>query len=116
MREGAGQAASAAAEAERTAQTMRSLSEAAGRIGDVVQPITGIASQTNLLAVNATIAAAQTGEAGTGFAVVASEVKTLANQTATATDESGRQIGAMQPVTSDTATANGTITTALRTA
>ena len=75
------------------------LSKAAARIGDVVELINTIAGQTNLLALNATIEAARAGDAGRGFAVVASEVKSLANQTAKATDEIRQQIGSMQTVT-----------------
>jgi methyl-accepting chemotaxis protein len=67
--------------------------------------ITDIAAQTNLLALNATIEAARAGEAGKGFAVVASEVKSLATQTASATDEIGGQIAAIQQATSDAASA-----------
>jgi methyl-accepting chemotaxis protein len=78
---------------------MTGLSEAAGRIGDVVRLISDIAGQTNLLALNATIEAARAGEAGKGFAVVASEVKSLATQTARATGEIGAQITAMQVAT-----------------
>ncbi|MBT6828826.1 MAG: methyl-accepting chemotaxis protein, partial [Rhodospirillaceae bacterium] len=91
----------AVAEAEKTNDTVRSLSEAGQKIGDVVQLINDIASQTNLLALNATIEAARAGEAGKGFAVVASEVKSLANQTAKATDEIGTQIATLQGATGD---------------
>jgi len=92
-------ARSAVDQAKTTGQTVDGLAEAAARIGDVVKLITDIASQTNLLALNATIEAARAGEAGKGFAVVASEVKTLANQTAKATDEIAKQIGAVQGAT-----------------
>ncbi len=83
----------------RTATTMRGLSEAAQKIGDVLQLIQNIASQTNLLALNATIEAARAGEAGRGFAVVASEVKSLATQTAKATEEISSQISSIQGAT-----------------
>jgi len=86
-------------QAETTNQRIKALSETAGRIGDVVKLITAIAEQTNLLALNATIEAARAGEAGRGFAVVASEVKSLATQTAKATEEISSQIGAMQSAT-----------------
>jgi methyl-accepting chemotaxis protein len=89
----------AVAEADATDRCMSGLSEAAGRIGDVVRLIGNIAGQTNLLALNATIEAARAGEAGKGFAVVASEVKSLATQTAKATGEIGAQITAMQDAT-----------------
>ena len=92
-------------DAKRTDDTVRGLAAAAQKIGDVVQLINDIASQTNLLALNATIEAARAGEAGKGFAVVASEVKSLANQTAKATEEIATQINAMQSVTSDAVTA-----------
>jgi len=75
------------------------LSEAADRIGDVVQLITTIAAQTNLLALNATIEAARAGNAGKGFAVVAGEVKALAAQTAQATHEIATQIEAIRGAT-----------------
>ena len=86
-------------EAAKTNETVEGLSEAARRIGDVVQLISDIAEQTNLLALNATIEAARAGEAGKGFAVVASEVKSLAEQTAKATEEISSQIGAIQTET-----------------
>jgi methyl-accepting chemotaxis protein len=82
-------------------QLVGQLSSGASRIGDVVKLIRAIAEQTNLLALNATIEAARAGEAGRGFAVVASEVKTLASQTAKATEEIATQIGAIQGSTAE---------------
>ncbi|HEX2113061.1 MAG TPA: HAMP domain-containing methyl-accepting chemotaxis protein, partial [Alphaproteobacteria bacterium] len=86
-------------ETHQTDATVQSLAETAARIGEVVKLINDIAAQTNLLALNATIEAARAGEAGKGFAVVASEVKSLANQTAKATEEISAQIAAVQNVT-----------------
>ena len=86
----------AVSQAEGANSSVRGLDEAAQRIGLIVQLISDIASQTNLLALNATIEAARAGEAGKGFAVVASEVKTLASQTAKATDDISEQINAIQ--------------------
>jgi methyl-accepting chemotaxis protein len=100
----------AVGQANDTNAKVRSLAEAAQKIGDVVNLINDIAGQTNLLALNATIEAARAGEAGKGFAVVASEVKTLATQTARATDEIGTQIRAIQDATSSSATAIAGIT------
>ncbi|TNE62813.1 MAG: HAMP domain-containing protein [Alphaproteobacteria bacterium] len=85
------------------------LSESSRQIEDVVQLINDIAEQTNLLALNATIEAARAGEAGKGFAVVASEVKSLANQTAQATDRITSQISDMQQVTDTAVRAISTI-------
>jgi methyl-accepting chemotaxis protein len=89
----------AVTEAERTNATILGLAEAADRIGEVVSLISDIAAQTNLLALNATIEAARAGDAGKGFAVVASEVKSLATQTARATEDIRGQIAAMQEAT-----------------
>ncbi|MDE1147492.1 MAG: HAMP domain-containing methyl-accepting chemotaxis protein [Azospirillaceae bacterium] len=82
----------AVAEARNTDRVVQTLSSGADRIGQVVTLIADIAGQTNLLALNATIEAARAGEAGKGFAVVASEVKSLASQTAKATDDIGAQV------------------------
>ena len=92
-------------QANRTNAQIQSLADAASRIGDVVQLISDIAGQTNLLALNATIEAARAGEAGKGFAVVASEVKSLATQTAKATEEIGAKIAEMQSATGESVTA-----------
>jgi methyl-accepting chemotaxis protein len=94
-------ASRAVTEAQRTVETMSQLARAASRIGEVIGLIQAIAGQTNLLALNATIEAARAGEAGRGFAVVASEVKSLAGQTAKATEEVATQIGAIQSAAGD---------------
>ncbi|HUA52714.1 MAG TPA: methyl-accepting chemotaxis protein [Candidatus Sulfotelmatobacter sp.] len=98
-------AARAVEDARRTDVTVESLAKAAEKIGEVVGLIQNIAAQTNLLALNATIEAARAGDAGKGFAVVASEVKSLANQTAQATEEIATQIGAIQTTTGEAVTA-----------
>jgi methyl-accepting chemotaxis protein len=94
-------AGKAAAQARETDTRVANLQAAANHIGDVIKLITAIADQTNLLALNATIEAARAGEAGRGFAVVAQEVKTLAAQTAKATEEVSQQIAAIQETTAD---------------
>jgi methyl-accepting chemotaxis protein len=94
----AGIASRAVGQARETDGTVQGLAKSAGRIGEVVGLINTIAAQTNLLALNATIEAARAGEAGRGFAVVASEVKSLASQTAKATDEISEQIADIQKV------------------
>ena len=107
-------AARRAGEAARaTDGTVRGLAESATRIGDVVRLIETIAGQTNLLALNATIEAARAGEAGKGFAVVASEVKTLAAQTAKATEEIAAQVAGIQRVTEDAVAAIRAIGTSI---
>ena len=94
----AGIASRAVGQARDTDGTVQGLAQSAGRIGEVVGLINTIAAQTNLLALNATIEAARAGEAGRGFAVVASEVKSLASQTAKATEEISEQISDIQKV------------------
>ena len=85
--------------AENTSSTIAELSEQAQKIGSIISLIQNIASQTDLLALNATIEAARAGETGKGFAIVASEVKSLATQTARATDEISQNIQAIQAAT-----------------
>ena len=107
----AGDAADAIA---RSDQQVKSLAEQSQTIGEVVELITSIAEQTNLLALNATIEAARAGDAGKGFAVVASEVKSLANQTAKATEQIAGQIKAIQDQTGSTVEAIGLINAKIR--
>jgi len=98
-------AEAAVLQAEQTDARIGKLSRAGQQIGDVVKLITAIAEQTNLLALNATIEAARAGDAGRGFAVVASEVKSLASQTAKATDEISAHILGMQGATQESVAA-----------
>ena len=93
---------------------IEALAGTAQKIGDVVGLIQAIAAQTNLLALNATIEAARAGEAGRGFAVVASEVKSLATQTAKATEEISQQIAAIQESTTRSVESVRTITTTMQ--
>jgi methyl-accepting chemotaxis protein len=107
-------AGQAVIEADKTNASVEGLNKTAQRIGEVVQLIETIASQTNLLALNATIEAARAGDAGKGFAVVASEVKSLANQTAKATEEIRSQIGDIQGATGQTVEAIHSIGATIR--
>lgn len=88
---------------------MKELTASSNEIGKIIELINDIAEQTNLLALNATIEAARAGDAGRGFAVVASEVKSLATQTAKATEQIGQQIGTVQNQTGEVSTAMLTI-------
>jgi methyl-accepting chemotaxis protein len=97
----AGIAGRAVKQARDTDGTVQGLAKTASRIGEVVGLINDIASQTNLLALNATIEAARAGDAGRGFAVVASEVKSLASQTAKATEDISGQIADIQRVANE---------------
>ncbi|MBV8059975.1 MAG: HAMP domain-containing protein [Alphaproteobacteria bacterium] len=106
-------AGEAVREAEKAGVIVDGLSRGAEKIGSVVELIQQIAGQTNLLALNATIEAARAGDAGKGFAVVASEVKSLANQTAKATEEIAAQIGGIQTATGETVGAIKGISTSI---
>ncbi|MCK0071066.1 methyl-accepting chemotaxis protein [Kordiimonas laminariae] len=99
---------------EMAGSDVTNLEQAAQKIGDVIKLINDIAEQTNLLALNATIEAARAGDAGKGFAVVASEVKSLANQTATATQEISTQVSEMQNATGKAVKAIGQIQSKIR--
>jgi methyl-accepting chemotaxis protein len=103
----------AAATASRTTEEVQALSRSVDRIGDILALIQDIAEQTNLLALNATIEAARAGEAGKGFAVVAGEVKSLASQTAKATEEIEGAIRAVQETARGTVASIGEIATAI---
>ncbi|MBE0529422.1 MAG: CZB domain-containing protein [Rhodospirillales bacterium] len=83
---------------EQVAAKVGTLATASRQIGDILEAIEAIAKQTNLLALNATIEAARAGQAGKGFAIVASEVKSLAQQTAQATDDIRDQISSIRAV------------------
>ena len=99
----------AVGEAHGTNSQIKALADAAQKIGDVIKLIRAIAGQTNLLALNATIEAARAGEAGKGFAVVASEVKSLAVQTAKATEDISKLITDVQAATTSAVSAIGRI-------
>ena len=112
--ESAQMTAKAVEDARRTDTVVRALADGADKIGQVVGMITSIAGQTNLLALNATIEAARAGDAGRGFAVVASEVKSLAQQTAQATEEIAGQVSQIQAATRQAVSAISDIATTIK--
>jgi methyl-accepting chemotaxis protein len=106
-------AGQAVAVAENTTKTVGKLGDSSQEIATVIKLINGIAEQTNLLALNATIEAARAGEAGKGFAVVASEVKELAQETARATEDISKRVEAIQADTAGAVEAIGQISTVI---
>ncbi|CAA9219641.1 MAG: Putative stomatin/prohibitin-family membrane protease subunit aq_911 [uncultured Blastococcus sp.] len=106
-------AGQAVAVAENTTRTVGKLGDSSQEIATVIKLINGIAEQTNLLALNATIEAARAGEAGKGFAVVASEVKELAQETARATEDISRRVEAIQADTAGAVDAISQISTVI---
>ncbi|WP_337995427.1 methyl-accepting chemotaxis protein [Oleispirillum naphthae] len=109
VQEASSNARETAAEAGTANTRVSTLAEAANHIGEIIGLINDIASQTNLLALNATIEAARAGDAGKGFAVVAGEVKTLANQTAKATQDITEQVNSIQDETKEVVAAIATV-------
>jgi methyl-accepting chemotaxis protein len=107
-------ASTAVSEVARTDSTIDELAAVAKEIGEVTELINRIAGQTNLLALNATIEAARAGASGRGFAIVAQEVKTLAGQTAKATHDINKRVGAIQRVTHRSVEAIQTISKTIR--